>query len=107
MKKLILLAPLLLLGTLSSAQAAIDRLPFADLGGIRDFRANGDAGIYIEGYNNQWYYARFFSPCYDLRFHEQVGFVLDVMGGLDRFSSILVGGQQCYFKSFEPTEEPD
>lgn len=107
MKKLFILAPLLLLGALSGAQAASERLPFANLGGIRDFHSDGTEGIYIEGRDKQWYYARFFAPCYDLRFHNQVGFVLDVAGGLDKFSSILVGGQQCYFKTFERTEKPD
>lgn len=107
MKKLTILIPLLALGALSSAQAANDYLSFADMGGIRNFKADGDKGIYVEGRNREWYYAKFFGPCYDLRFHDQVGFVIDATGDLDRFSSILVGGQQCYFKSFERTDKPD
>lgn len=107
MKKLFILAPLLLLCALTAAQAASDRLSFADMGGINDFRPDGDKALYIEGRNHQWYYAQFFAPCFDLRFHDQVGFVIDPTGGLDRFSSILVGGQQCYFKSFDKIDKPD
>jgi len=107
MNKLAIIIPLLILGSISSANAEMDRLQFADLGGIRDFRVDGDNGIYIEGRNRQWYHADFYAPCYDLRFHEHVGFVLELNGELDRFSSILVGGQQCYFKSFERSEKPD
>jgi len=106
MNKLAALAPMLLLGLLPAANAASDHLDFAALGGIRDFRPDGDAGIYIEGRNNQWYHADFFAPCYALRFHETVGFVIDPTDTLDRFSSILVAGDQCYFKSFEKTDKP-
>lgn len=107
MKKLAILVPMLALGAISGAQAADDYLSFADMGGILNFKPNGDEGIYIEGRNREWYYAQFFAPCYDLRFHEQIGFVIDSTGDLDRFSSILVGGQRCYFKSFERTDKPE
>jgi hypothetical protein len=97
----------LVLGALTSALAASDRIAFADLGGIQDFRPDGDEGIYIEGRNRQWYYARFFNPCYELKFNESVGFVVEPTGDLDRFSSILVGGEQCYFKSFDQVDRPE
>jgi hypothetical protein len=35
-------------------------IPFADHGGIRDWRADGDRSMWIEGRNGQWYYAELF-----------------------------------------------
>jgi hypothetical protein len=106
MKKLAVFALAMLVGV-SLAQAAQDRLVFADLGGIRNFRPDGVEGIYIEGRNHRWYHASFMAPCHELKFQERVGFVLEPTGDLYRFSSILVGDEQCRFKSFERTEEPE
>lgn len=82
-------------------------IPFADMGGIRDWRPIGTEGLLIEGYNKQWYKAEFFSPCIGLDYSLAVGFVTDPSGHVDRFSSIIVDGQRCWFKSLEkvaPTE---
>lgn len=97
---------LLIVGA-APAHASPSALHFADLGGIRNFQADGDRGIYIEGRNRQWYHAEFFAPCIELRFHESVGFVIEPYGDLDKFSSIIVGGERCYFKSFERSEGPE
>jgi len=107
MKKLTVLVPLIILGSLTSALAANDQISFADLGGIHDFRPDGDEGIYIEGRNRQWYHANFFKPCRELPFNENVGFVVEPNGDLDRFSSILVGGEQCYFQTFKQVDKPE
>lgn len=107
MKKLTTIVPLIILGAMASAIAANDHIDFADLGGIHDFRPDGDQGIYIEGQNRQWYHADFFKPCRELQFNERVGFVVEPTGDLNRFSSILVGGEQCYFQTFEQVEKPE
>lgn len=80
---------------------------FADLGGIRDWRADGSDAILIEGLNGRWYRATFFGPCIGLRFQESIGFVTDPGGSLDRFGSILVDGQRCWFRTFERIPAPD
>ncbi len=80
-------------GTSSQAQAVI---PFANLGGIYDWAADGDRGIYIQSISRQWYYAKLFAPCINLPFAVRVGFVTEPgNGNFDRFSSILVRGQEC------------
>ena len=107
MKILTTCIPLLVLGSMASAFAANDRIDFADLGGIRDYRPDGDQGIYVEGRNRQWFYADFFSPCRELEFNDRVGFVVEPTGGLNQFSSILVGGEQCYFQTFKRVEKPE
>jgi hypothetical protein len=80
-------------------------LHFADLGGIRDFRAVGDA-LFVQGTNRRWFRATFFGRCLHLRNAEAIGFVTEPGGSLDRFSSILVDGERCVFRSFERAEPP-
>lgn len=82
-------------------------LHFADLGGIRNWRADGNEAILIEGRRDQWYRATFFSPCPDVRFANTIAFVTDTTGDLDKFSSILVRDRRCYFRSFERIPDPD
>ncbi|MBD3649518.1 MAG: hypothetical protein HUJ31_19155 [Pseudomonadales bacterium] len=76
-------------------------IPFADLGGIEDWRPVGTEGILIEGRNNKWYKATFFAPCINLGHSMAVGFVTHPGGSVDRFSSIIVDGERCHFKSLE------
>ena len=58
----------------------------------------------IQGRNRSWYRATFFGPCIDLRFRDSVAFVTDGTDRLDRFSSVLVNGERCWFRSFEKLE---
>lgn len=76
-------------------------IPFVDLGGIDDWRPVGTEGILIEARNGKWYKATFFAPCINLSHSIAVGFVTDPGGSLDRFSSIIVEGERCHFKSLE------
>jgi len=80
---------------------------FADLGGIRDWRADGGDAIFVEGRNRQWYRGTFFGPCHGLRFTETIAFITEADGSLDKFSSIWVDGQRCHFKSFYRVSGPD
>jgi hypothetical protein len=108
-----LLAAVLVMPALSDAESDSEPdeqragIPFADLGGIRSWRADGDRGIYVQGRRGQWYYAEFFGPCIGLRFSDQVAFITNAgTAQLDRFSSILVDGERCHFRSFEEIEGP-
>jgi hypothetical protein len=82
-------------------------IPFADLGGIRSWRPDGDRGIYVQGRRGEWYYAEFFGPCTGLLFNDRIAFITDTgTSRLDRFSSILVDGERCHFRTFEAVDEP-
>jgi hypothetical protein len=85
-------------------------LHFAGLNGIKDWRpdesADADA-ILIEGRNGDWYRATFYAPCPEARYSPGVAFVTDTFGNLDRFTSIMVEGRRCNFKTFERTGDPD
>lgn len=101
----------LLLATLAGAANADDEkaaasIPFADLGAIRNFRAVSDRELLIEGSGHRWFRATFVGACLGLRSAEQIAFMTEPGGSLDRFSAIYVDGRRCAFRSFEPTEPP-
>lgn len=81
-------------------------IPFANLGAIQDFRAIGDDVLLIEGAGHRWYRATLFGPCIGLRLAENLAFVTEPGGSLDRFSAIYVEGQRCPFRSFERMDPP-
>jgi len=83
------------------------QIHFADLGGIDEWRAEGINSMLIKGINGKWFRATFFSECFPLPWSEKVAFVTNPDGTLNRFSSILVNGQQCYFKKFESIPQPE
>ena len=107
----------------SPAQASV---PFSEFGNIYDWRADGSAGIYIESDDKHWYHRRadgsagiyiesddkhwyhatFMSPCQNLPFTEHVGFRTTPPLPLDKFDSIEVRGEDCFFKSLEKSAGP-
>ena len=79
-------------------------IPFAALGGIDDWRANGDRGLWIRGRSHRWYYAELLGSCSGLGFRDRIGFVIEPYGSFDRFSSIVVEGRICPIKSLRESE---
>jgi len=70
-------------------------IPFVNHGGIRDWRADGDHGLYVQDIHNRWYYAKLMSPCTDLPYAERIGFETRGVDTFDKFSSVVVRGQSC------------
>lgn len=82
-------------------------IPFANFGGINDWRADGDNAIYIQGRSRKdWYRATLFGPCIGLPFAEKVGFVSEPSGSFDKFSSIVVRGQECQVQTLVKLDGP-
>ncbi len=82
------------------------RINFTDMGGIQNWVADGEKGIYVESRNRQWYYATFMSPCQGLNFTNDVGFVSKPSGTLDKFSSVVVDHRECQFTSLVTSDPP-
>ncbi|BBE33756.1 DUF6491 family protein [Sphingosinicella microcystinivorans] len=82
------------------------RIPFADTTGIRNFHAENDHALYIEGQTGRWYYAETMGPCMGLNFATQIGFITKGTGTLDKFGQILVDGRTCQLKSLVNAEDP-
>lgn len=76
-------------------------IPFVNLGGVRDWQVESSRALLVESANGRWYRATLMGPCPELRFHNALGFVTDSTHQLDRFSSVIAGGERCWFKSFE------
>jgi hypothetical protein len=96
----------LLVGAGASAAKQRTKIPFADLGNIRNWESDSPNELYVQSMNRDWYRITFWAPCTSLPFAVQVGFVTDTLGQLDQYSSILVDGERCWFKTFERSEAP-
>lgn len=81
-------------------------IPFANLGGIEDWRPDGDRTLYVQGRNRQWYKAELMTSCIGLNFAEHIGFVVEPSGAFDRFSAILVDHRECQISSLEKSDKP-
>jgi len=91
-------------GTARPEEASI---PFASHGGVRDWRADGDRGIWVQDLGRQWYYGRFMSPCIGLQFAEAVRFKTGPAGELDRWSLVRARDTgNCVFTSFVRSDGP-
>jgi hypothetical protein len=92
----------------SSANARVDAsIPFANHGGIYDWHPNGTKGIWVEGADRQWYYGTFFGTCLGINTALRVGFVPEVTGEFNRWSSIIVPHEnRCQLSTFEPSVAP-
>jgi hypothetical protein len=82
-------------------------IPFANHGGIRDWRADGSRGMWIEAASNQWFYASFSSQCTTLPAAIGLKFVPEPSGALSRWSSIrLEHNERCFFRTLQPSDAP-
>ena len=73
---------------------------------IRNWQADGDRGIWIEGRRGEWYYGRFASFCRDVDFAQAIGVETRGAGRLDKFASIIVRGERCQLSSFVSSAPP-
>jgi hypothetical protein len=82
-------------------------IPFANHGGIRDWQADKDRGVWVQDVHRNWYYAKLMGPCIGLDFANSIGFDTHPLGTFDRFSAIVVPGTgRCTVQSFTASEGP-
>jgi hypothetical protein len=81
-------------------------IPFANHGGVWDWRAEGDRTIYFQDRGKHWYRADLIGVAPDLPFVQFIG--LDTKPGdrLDRFSGVYIRGQHYVFSSFDQVAGP-
>lgn len=83
------------------------RISFANEGGIRDWQADGDRGIWVQDNHKRWYYGRFMSTCTGLQFVHAVRFKTGATGELDRFGAVRARDTgHCTFTSFTVSDGP-
>jgi hypothetical protein len=82
-------------------------IAFANRGGIRDWQADSDRGMWVQDNHNRWYYGRFMGPCLGLQFAEAVRFRTGASDQLDRWSSVRARDTgNCTFTSFVLSDGP-
>lgn len=91
-----------------TAIAAVETsIPFANHGGIQDWRADGSRGIWIRAQGGRWFYASFSSQCTSLPLSVGVRFVPEPGGELSRWSSIrLPHDERCFFRTLQSSDAP-
>jgi hypothetical protein len=111
----LLFAPLLALGlALAPAHARPQpasapgeaSIAFANSGGIRDWRAEGDRTIYIRDRANHWYKATLLTPALDLSVATAIGFDTGPVDSFDRTSWVVVRGQRYAVDSLVRIDGP-
>jgi hypothetical protein len=90
----------------SGVAAAEASIPFANHGGIYDWRVVNDRSVLIESISHRWYKATLMSPCIDLPFAERIGFESNPDGSFDKFSAITARHQRCQLVSLVETQAP-
>ena len=73
---------------------------------IRNWQADRDRGIWIEGRRGEWYYGTFAGFCRDIDFAQAIGVETRGAGRLDKFASIVVRGDRCQLSSFVTSAPP-
>jgi hypothetical protein len=94
---------------LDDAPAPRAEIPFANHGGIRNWTADREKGLWVQGLNKQWYYATFMGPCNGLNFANSLAFDTRPAGTFDRWSTVIVPGQfgqRCTIQSLVPSDGP-
>ena len=81
-------------------------IPFANHGGVWDWRSEGDDVVYFKDSHKQWYKAELFSQAHDLPFVWFIGIDAGPTDRLDRWGAIYVNGQRYLFKSFVKVDGP-
>ena len=94
---------------LALALAAVTpEVSLSDVGrdGVRRHVPDRTAGLFIESFQGDWYYARFVGPC--VRLGDSYGLTFDASPNdrLDKFSAVVADGERCQFASFVRSDAP-
>jgi hypothetical protein len=87
------------------AGGAPRRIAFGGFQAIYDWRVDDQGALLIKTASDHFYRATFAAPCPELPTAINIGFITEVAGPLDRWTSIYVDGDRCWFKSFDPVPQ--
>ena len=90
----------------SAAPAPEASIPFANHGGIYNWRVVNDRTVLIQSQSRRWYKATLLSSCIDLPFAERLGFESNADGSFDKFSMITARHQRGPLISLVETAAP-
>lgn len=81
-------------------------IAFPSHGGVRNFRADDDRGVWIEDQRRNWYYASFLGQCRDIRWADAIGVETYGSSRLDRNSRLIVGSDVCAISRLVTADKP-
>ncbi len=80
------------------------RVAFGAFNAIYDWKVDNRGALLLRTAWGRYYRATFAGPCPELPTAISIGFITEVAGPLNRWSSIYVDGDRCWFKNFDPVE---
>ena len=85
----------------------VDRGSFVSHAQLRNWLADGVRGLWIQGGNSEWFYARFSAACHGLNSTNSIVFYTGASGNIDRTTSVVMPeGGRCMLRSFAPSGGP-
>jgi hypothetical protein len=74
---------------------------------MRNWLADGERGLWIQGGNSEWFYARFSAACPGLNSTNSLVFDTGASGNIGRTTSVVLPeGGRCEMQSFSPSAGP-
>lgn len=74
---------------------------------LRDWLADGEQGVWIQGVDLRWFYGRFLHPCHGLSASNSVQFDTRGSGHIDSGSAVIIPGSgRCTLGNFVPSHGP-
>lgn len=73
---------------------------------IKNWRADGEDGIWVQDRKGDWYYGKFAVLCRNADFALAIGIDNRGTSTLDRFATIIVGRERCPLISFVASAPP-
>ena len=73
---------------------------------VRNFKAVGRDTLYLQGAGRQWYRASLMGPCLELPWAQAIGIETGGTSSLDRFGTIIAGGERCHIRSLVKSDAP-
>jgi hypothetical protein len=85
----------------------LDRGSFVSHARLRNWLADGERGLWIQGGNAEWFYARFSAACHGLNSTNSLMFDTGSSGNIDRATSVVLpGGGRCEMQTLAPSAGP-
>lgn len=81
-------------------------ITFPNSATIKNWRADGENGLWVQDRKGDWYYGKFAVLCRDADFALAIGIDNRGTSTLDRFATIIVGRERCPLISFVSSAPP-